>query len=318
MSKVSIIIPVYRAENFIEKCARSLFEQTLNDLEYIFIDDCTPDKSIEKLKALMCEYDQRLTNEKKIVRIIRMPSNQGSFAVRKKGIELSTGDYIIHCDSDDWVDKDMYRAMYERAVSTNADIVICDYISTDGVQFYERYSGVLSDSSNDILLQMLQAKISWSTCNKLISNKLYKNNIIYPQNSNGEDLVLISQLMYYAKKIIYLPKPFYFYFKNPESITRNTSEIATINRFNQGVSNVKIVDNFFKNKLKGKLYSDAIDNIKLIQLRLIESQLHINKKKYLKLWKTTFPELKFRLWRNKNISFRNKVKFYLFLTGITK
>lgn len=318
MAKVSVIVPVYKVENFIEKCARSLFEQTLNDIEYIFIDDCTPDKSIEKLEMVVSEYHQRLAFENKIVRIVRMPSNQGSFAVRKKGIELSVGEYIIHCDSDDWVDVNMYGTMYKKAVSTNADIVVCDYISTDGINYNKRYNGGVSSSKNEILLHMLQAKISWSMCNKLISRKLYERDIIYPKYSNGEDMVIILQLIYYASKIEYLPNPYYYYLKNTASITRNTSESLTFNRFMQGVKNVKVIERFFQDKLNGRLYRDAIDNMKFIQLRLIEPLLCKNRKKYIKIWKMTFPELKFRLWRNGNVGFRNKIKYYLFFIGINK
>ena len=313
MPKVSVIIPVYGVEDYIEKCARSLFEQTLNEIEYIFIDDCTPDRSIEILRKVICEYDQRLISENKIVKIIKMPFNSGPFAVRKKGIELSTGSYVIHCDSDDWVDVDMLQYMYKKAVSTMADIVICDYITINNDGYTERHKGVLHDSWNKIFLNMLQAKISWSMCNKLINRKLYDNNIIFPTYTNGEDMVVISQLVYYAKKIEYISKPYYFYYKNRFSITRNVSEPATFNRFIQGVNNVIVVQDFFSTRLRGRLYRDAIDNMKFIQLRLLEPLLRINKKKYHVFWKTTFPELKFRVWMNPNISFRNKVKFYFYL-----
>lgn len=313
MPKVSVIIPVYGVEDYIEKCARSLFEQTLNEIEYIFIDDCTPDRSIEILRKVICEYDQRLISENKIVKIIKMPFNSGPFAVRKKGIELSTGSYVIHCDSDDWVDVDMLQYMYKKAVSTMADIVICDYITINNDGYTERHKGVLHDSWNKIFLNMLQAKISWSMCNKLINRKLYDNNIIFPTYTNGEDMVIISQLVYYAKKIEYISKPYYFYYKNRFSITRNVSEPATFNRFIQGVNNVIVVQDFFSTRLRGRLYRDAIDNMKFIQLRLLEPLLRINKKKYHVFWKTTFPELKFRVWMNPNISFRNKVKFYFYL-----
>ena len=72
MPKVSVIIPVYGVEKYIERCARSLFEQTLNDIEYIFVDDCSPDKSIEILEHIVEEYRPRFTREKKVVRIERL------------------------------------------------------------------------------------------------------------------------------------------------------------------------------------------------------------------------------------------------------
>ena len=103
MPKVSVIVPIYKVEPFIERCARSLFEQTLDDIEYIFVNDCTPDKSMEVLSRVLEDYPGR----KEQVRIITMPVNSGLPKVRRAGLEVASGDYIIHCDSDDWVDRTM-------------------------------------------------------------------------------------------------------------------------------------------------------------------------------------------------------------------
>ena len=100
MPKVSVIIPVYGVEKYIEKCARSLFEQTLDDIEYLFVDDCTPDKSVDILKHILEEYPHR----KSQVVIHRMEQNSGQAVVREWGVKNAKGDFIIHCDSDDWVD----------------------------------------------------------------------------------------------------------------------------------------------------------------------------------------------------------------------
>ena len=88
MPKVSVIIPVYGVEKYIERCARSLFEQTLDDIEYIFVDDCSPDKSVFILERIIKEYSSRFLDEGKKVRIERMPKNCGLPAVRKYGIQL--------------------------------------------------------------------------------------------------------------------------------------------------------------------------------------------------------------------------------------
>ena len=86
MPKVSIIIPVYGVEKYIERCARSLFEQTLDCIEYIFVDDCSPDKSIEILERIIEEYRPRFAGERKVVQIERMLTNSGQAAVRKHPI----------------------------------------------------------------------------------------------------------------------------------------------------------------------------------------------------------------------------------------
>ena len=94
MPKVSVIIPVYGVEKYIERCARSLFEQTLNDIEFIFVNDYTPDNSIDILKNTLSKYP----NRKYQVRIINQPRNMGAAQARKNGILAATGEFVIQCD----------------------------------------------------------------------------------------------------------------------------------------------------------------------------------------------------------------------------
>jgi glycosyltransferase involved in cell wall biosynthesis len=121
--KISIIIPVFRVEKYIERCVRSLFEQTLDDIEYIFINDCTPDNSMMILSNLIEQYPYR----KSQVKIIHHTINKGVSAARNAGLKTATGEYIIHCDSDDWVEKDMYESLYDKAIAEDADMVGCDF-----------------------------------------------------------------------------------------------------------------------------------------------------------------------------------------------
>lgn len=92
MSKVSVIVPVYKVEKYIERCARSLFNQTLDDIEYIFVDDCSPDRSIEILNQVIGDYPRR----KDQVQIIHHASNQGLALARQTGLKAATGEYIAH------------------------------------------------------------------------------------------------------------------------------------------------------------------------------------------------------------------------------
>ena len=120
MPKVSILVPVYGVEKYIERCARSLSEQTLDDIEFIFVDDCTPDKSIEILRSIIEEYRPRFAENWYTVRIER------------HGVKLATCDYIIHCASDDWVDVTMYEKMYNKAIEEGSDVVVYDFCKTNG------------------------------------------------------------------------------------------------------------------------------------------------------------------------------------------
>lgn len=112
MPKVSVIIPVYGVEKYIERCARSLFEQTLVDMEFIFVNDSTKDNSIDILLKVINEYPQR----KNQIKILHHEVNKGLPAARQTGIKVAKGDYIAHCDSDDWVTSNAYQEMYETAL----------------------------------------------------------------------------------------------------------------------------------------------------------------------------------------------------------
>lgn len=130
MPKVSVIIPVYGVEKYIERCARSLFEQTLDDIEFIFVNDCTLDNSINVLETTLEEYPKR----KSQVQIINFEQNQGAAKAREIGMKTANGEYIIHCDSDDWVVKEAYETLYNIAKASESDMVICDWFETDGIQ----------------------------------------------------------------------------------------------------------------------------------------------------------------------------------------
>ena len=175
MPKVSVIIPVYSVEKYIERCARSLFEQTLTDIEYIFVDDCSPDNSINILESVLEVYPNRRSQ----VKIIRHLENKGLPAARKTGIDNSTGDYIIHCDSDDWVETDMYRLMYDEAKRLDADIVMCGYKVTDGQTVFSEYYHKQIDKTK-LISSLLTLHEAWSFWNKMCKRTLYDNEIVYP------------------------------------------------------------------------------------------------------------------------------------------
>ena len=117
--KVSVIITIYNREKYIEDCARSLFEQTLDDVEFIFVDDASTDNSVMILRELLKNYPKRMD----LTRVICLENNGGRAVARQIGIDNSIGDYVIHVDSDDWIDLDMLEKLYEKAKETDADIV---------------------------------------------------------------------------------------------------------------------------------------------------------------------------------------------------
>ena len=218
MPKVSICIAVYNVEKYIEQCVRSLFEQTLDDLEYIFVDDASLDASIDVMLRVLEDYPHR----KNQVKLIRHETNQGVAVTRKDAIAAATGDYIIHCDPDDWVELDMYEKMYLAAKENDADISYCSYILDDGKT--QKIAEIASYSTGeDFLDKILSNNLHWNLWAKMVKSTIAKSSDLYtPEHiCFGEDLLLSSQMIAKSKTIAYYPRPLYHYFKsNTESYTK--------------------------------------------------------------------------------------------------
>lgn len=300
--KVSVIVPVYKVEKYIERCAVSLFEQTLDDIEYLFIDDCTPDKSIEILKQVLEEYPQR----KNQVVIHRMEHNSGQAKVREWGMRNATGEYVLHCDSDDWVDVHMYEEMYKKAKEKNADVVLCDYYESDGVS-KKLMNDFLPNKVEDTMSSTLLKKTRSVLWNKLVRRSIYKNNIMYPVANNAEDYTLLVQIVYYSKSFVYLNKPLYFYYYNTNSLTRLKTKENIINIFNQSMLNIRIVENFLNENKSLSKYSDELDCIKVIEKELLISY-SFDKTLY-KVWNEAYKEIFPRILFNNKITLRRKLRF---------
>jgi len=217
MPKVSVIIPIYGVEKYIEKCARSLFEQTLDDVEYIFINDCTPDKSIEILQHVLEDYPMR----KYQVSILHNEKNLGQGGTRKRGILTATGDYVIHCDSDDWVELDWLESLYSVALYFHADIVLADFFTYNSDNSQKVMSQSKVCDKKGLLIDLLVGTRVGCLWGGIVARSIVQHNaIIWPSWNFTEDLSLMFQYVNFSKKIKIIESPFYHYRNNEESITR--------------------------------------------------------------------------------------------------
>ena len=121
--KVSVIVPIYKVERFIARCAESLLNQTLQEIEYIFVNDATPDGSMDILKETIARYPSRADS----CHIVEHEVNKGLPSARNSGLAVARGEYVFHCDSDDFVEPTMFEDMYKAAIESSADIVRCDW-----------------------------------------------------------------------------------------------------------------------------------------------------------------------------------------------
>ena len=240
-AKVSILVPIYNVSTYIEKCANSLFSQTFTDIEYIFVNDATPDDSIEKLQKVIEKYPNRKEN----ITIIQHAENRGLAVARNTAKYAANGDYVLVVDSDDYIEEQMVEILYKKAITDNADIVISDiFIETkNGTVIFNDY---LSDNKQDHFVDIMKNnKSSPSLCNKLIKRTLYiLDECSVPANLNYfEDRHVIIRLFYFADKIVKLNQPFYHYIQyNPESITKTKTRM----HFENIVMFWLLLDNFLK------------------------------------------------------------------------
>ena len=171
--KISVIVPIYKVEPFIARCAKSLMEQTLTDVEYIFVDDASPDGSIAMLLKVLADYPKRSNH----VKILTHTENKGLPAARNTGLAVAQGEYIFHCDSDDFVEPDMLDQLYRKATDIDADIVWCDWWLSFAKN--ERYMKQPEfHTPIDALKGMLSGVMKFNVWNKLIRRSLYVENKI--------------------------------------------------------------------------------------------------------------------------------------------
>ncbi len=310
MAKVSVVIPVYKVENYIETCVRSLFGQTLHDVEYVFVDDCSPDRSMEILKGLMDEYHSRLEEDGKTVRILRMPVNSGQAKVRREGVAHCTGDYIIHCDSDDWVDTDMYRSMYERAVTTGADVVVCDYKVTSAKLDNGRLFTCHADSPEKLIENSLFLKDSWALWNKMFRRECYSG-LRFPSEAMGEDMVITVQLLLACRSFSCIHEPYYSYRANPMSTTNMITKESCLRRFRQLKDNSDLLFGILSEKDSGLDLSAGMvffkNHIRSKLLPLVWDD------EYYFLWRHAYPNLDKEVLLSTRIGIDVKLKVLLTL-----
>jgi len=302
MPKVSVIVPVYGVEKYIERCARSLFEQTLDDIEYIFVDDCTPDCSMEILYTLIQEYRPRIVEMNYNVRIEKMPTNSGQAAVRRHGIQLAKGDYIIHCDSDDWVDRDMYRQMYEKAVEEDADLVVVDIACHNGYSSTKILNGCNKLDNRSFVNDMLFQNITWSLCNKLFKSSIYGYITTYPTDNMGEDMALVMQMAVNCRRVSYVYNVYYYYFDNPTSICHSESTSLILSRCQQYLNNFNVVEGLFKLKDQTEIYHKGLNWIRYS----IRSMLYVHNEECRHYRKYFFPGIQYRVLLYSNLNLRRR------------
>lgn len=312
MAKVSVIIPVYKAEKFIKDCAISLFEQTIKDIEYIFVNDCTPDNSIQILEEIIKQYPHRLNQ----IKIINHTKNSGLSIARNTGLSHATGEYVIACDSDDWVEYNMYELMYNYAIDKNADIV-CSNIYINYPDHISKWEYTLADQTakhNSIFLCKVGGIYS-SLVNKLIKRELFEKFKIYsiPGVNMWEDTALTFRLRCLANNIVILNQCFYHY-----RVAQNNNSICVSSSFERILQDkikcAKEIESYFQSRGEYEYFRIPIDYLKFqSKITLITKGDNKDRKR----WKTIFPECHKSIFKFQGVSWKKKLCFYLCTTKLS-
>lgn len=219
MKKVSILVPVYNVERYIEKCAVSLFEQTYENIEYVFINDCTKDLSIDVLNDVLKNYPQRFSQ----VKIISHETNRGVAAARNTGIDNSSGDYLMYVDSDDYIEKNMVELLVQKAEEDQAEIVVCDFFKSYENREFHALSFYTS-SPKEYLKKLLIREVESVLWAKLYEASFYKKSgaRFIEGIDYGEDFLVLLQLFTAVERISYKANYLYHYtLSNNASLTKN-------------------------------------------------------------------------------------------------
>lgn len=272
--KVSVIVPIYNVEQYIQKCLDSLINQTYPSYEILLIDDGSKDGSSEIARSYANKFDN-VSYHRKI--------NGGLSDARNFGIERARGDFLMFIDSDDFVDGHLIEKMMEMQSRSKADIVACDmmYAYEDGRNVIASAGDFdLGSAKDDIKL----IRINNSACNKLFHHNLFKD-IRFPLGKLYEDLFVVPILIYRSKLIAHVKEPLYFYLQREGSIVhKNNQRMFHIYEAIHHVYSILLVETDSSSELKQVIENMYIEHgLHLTTLRIKENGDFADRIKYFRL-----------------------------------
>lgn len=244
--KVSIIVPVYNVEKYIERCAVSLFEQTYPNIEYVFVNDCSTDHSIDVLNRVVGRYADR----ESYTTIISHQVNRGVAAARNTALDRCTGEFVCQIDPDDYIEPDAVESLLGKQELSDSDIVTGQMVmhrsDRDVLLDFPQYS-----SKTDMVIDMMQPTIMHSLANRLIRRSLFENFKIRAKEgvNCGEDCWMMTRLAYFAKSSDTIDKVVYHYDRTREnSYTSSKNGAINKNKIKDDIDTANLIIDFFKDK----------------------------------------------------------------------
>lgn len=253
MKKVSIIVPVYNVERYLEKCLNSLVRQTLQDIEIIIVNDGSKDASQEIIDKFVERYPDKIISFQK--------ENGGLSDARNYGLDRCNGEFIGFVDSDDYVNETMFEEMYHLAKKYEAEMVICNLqkVNERG-EITQKLTQIPNFPEKIILKDNISvfSDLSYFACNKLFKKELFKEKR-FKKGVHFEDIQLIPQLLLECKVIAQTQKYHYQYFERSDSISKTHTE--------KGLDILKAVDEVAQSFEKSiySYHKEALKNFKILE-----------------------------------------------------
>lgn len=301
---VSILMPIYKVEKYLAKTLDTVFSQTYTNIEYIFVNDCSPDNS---LQVLMDSIKQHMIDSNRYI-IVNHAKNEGIAVSRADCLAKAKGDYIFFVDSDDLIESCAVEQMVKATNNGAIDIVGCDfmkdYASKETTYHHEKYAKTCREN----MLLCLNYDIATVLWKLLIRKNLFDNFAITPHVDIVEDYIMSVKLYYYAESFVALPKAFYHY------VQYNQARVSfqTFRSVSMHIKGVQEVEAFCREK---RLYDDSVAH--QLNLRKFNIKSNFLTKQLLDYdaYKATFPEAN-KIWREMGYSRREQLKFWLAEHGL--
>ena len=299
--KVSILVPFYKVENYVGRCVESLFTQTYKNIEYVFVNDCTPDGSMEVINEKIDKYGM---NDK--CKMIIHNQNQGISASRNDCLDNMTGDFFLFIDSDDYIDKDMVELLVDAAIKEDADISGCGYIeefADHSVEHPQKYTNDHGDMMRAITLLTIKG-VMWKLLVRSTIVTEHKDEVRFiPDRNMVDDYLFCCQIFYYAKRFASVDRCMYHWIQyNPNNYTH-----TTVFAVESQAAAIRKTEEFYREK-------GVYDVVKteLIQRKFISKLPLLFDKECIDVvrWRNLFPESN-NVWKNMSFSLGNKMLFLL-------
>ena len=299
--KVSILVPFHKVENYVGRCVESLFTQTYKNIEYVFVNDCTPDGSMEVINEKIDKYGM---NDK--CKMIIHNQNQGISASRNDCLDNMTGDFFLFIDSDDYIDKDMVELLVDAAIKEDADISGCGYIeefADHSVEHPQKYTNDHGEMMRAITLLTIKG-VMWKLLVRSTIVTEHKDEVRFiPDRNMVDDYFFCCQIFYYAKRFASVDRCMYHWIQyNPNNYTH-----TTVFAVESQAAAIRKTEDFYREK-------GVYDVVKteLIQRKFISKLPLLFDKECIDVvrWRNLFPESN-NVWKNMSFSLGNKMLFLL-------